>query len=127
MSGNDVITQTVCTECDATPSERTEFCPHCGAEDPWEEEAKYEFDSNDLPIIFSHRISKDNYELWRDFCECYFGVYDLMGSDIANLPDDFPRLSDVHAELYFAITEDYEVVGPRLDRREIREDLKDDE
>lgn len=113
--------ETYCTECDQTSTATTPHCSNCGSEDPWEERPAYEFDEDELPFIFSHEVYNDNWEIWKDFCEAYFGVYELKGSDIAGIPEEFPRLKYCVFEVYYVITESYELEGPFLDRTEARE------
>ena len=111
------LQETTCDECGHTPpGEPSPYCPECGAEDPWTERPAYTFDNEDLPIVFSHEVYQDNYELWRSFCQQYFGTGDLTGSDIAGLPDDFPQLECCIVTLYWTITDSLTVEGPFLDR-----------
>lgn len=117
---DEPIKETVCEECEHKPKEETKFCPKCGAEDPWIERNAYEFDEDDLPIVFSFETYNDNWELWGEFYREYFGHSELKGSDIAGMPDDFPSLKYLMADLYFVITENLEVKGPFLEESEAR-------
>lgn len=120
------ITETVCGECDHNPDSETKHCPECGAEEPWEEQNAYEFDEDDLPIIFAYNVYDDNHGMWRGFLQDYFGVgYNLKESDIANLPSGFPRLKYISQDLYFVITEDLELEGPFLSKQEARQEVQD--
>lgn len=117
------ITETVCTNCGAsidTPSPPP-YCPQCGDEDPWDEQAAYVFDEDDLPVVFSHDIYDDNWGLWRAFCNQYFGVDELNGSEVAGLPEDFPRLKYCVVELWFTLTPSHELAGPFLSEQEARD------
>lgn len=66
-------------------------CSSCGAGDPWENEPLYSFDEDDLPISFEGRFAADNWELWDDFCQSYFGDMKLKGEDVAGLSSTFPK------------------------------------
>ena len=111
-----VVTHTVCSECGERPNTKTPYCPSCGEESPWEEVPTYEFDEDDLPIAFSFSVSEDNWELWDAFCHQYFGGAGLVGSDIEGLPDEFPRLKCCFVDIWFVVTEEYEVEGPFLEQ-----------
>ncbi len=115
------ITEIVCTECDESPAEETPHCPNCGAEDPWEEQPTYEFNDDDLPIIFSYELYNDTYGLWRAFCHEYFGS-SVKGKNVANLPSSFPRMKYCTTMLYFKVTESYNLEGPYLTKEEARND-----
>lgn len=115
-----VVTKTVCSECGTNNRSKPNYCPECGAENPWEEEAVYEFNDEDLPFIFETSITSDNWELWDDFCQSYFSSSDLTGDDIKNLPDDFPRMKYRMIDVYWVLTEDLDVDGPYLERKEAR-------
>jgi len=111
---------TVCTECGHETRSGTPHCAECGAADPWEERPAFEFDPQDLPIVFSYEVYDDGNGLWEAFCEAYFGTPELTGSDIAGIPDAFPKLEYCMADLWFRITEDYDVEGPFLSRSAAR-------
>lgn len=117
-----VATETVCSECGTKSRSKPNFCPDCGAEDPWEEEALFEFDEDDLPIIFETSLSDDFWELWDDFCQSYFGVCDIEGDDVKGLPDEFPRMKYRMINVYWVLNEDLEIEGPYLSRKNARED-----
>ena len=122
------ITETVCEECGKKPGRhKTKYCPDCGTEEPWKEQNAYEFDEDDLPIVFSYEVYDDNHELWREFCSYYFDAHDLKGSDIANLPEDFPPLKYCCPMLWFVITEDLDRKGPFLSEEAAREEVQDSE
>jgi hypothetical protein len=113
--------ESYCTECGSASTAATPHCPNCGAEDPWDERPAFRFDEDDLPFVFSHEVYDDNYDLWRTFCGEYFGAYELNGSDVAGLPEDFPKMKYCVFEVYFVITETYELEGPFLDKSAARE------
>jgi hypothetical protein len=117
------ITETVCTTCGAsidTPSPPP-YCPQCGDEAPWDEQAAYVFDEDDLPVVFSKEVYDDNWGLWRAFCNQYFGVAELNGSDVTGLSKDFPTLKYCVTELWFKITPSHELEGPFLSEQEARD------
>lgn len=114
MASDGPITKTVCSDCGHCPDEESPYCPECGADATWVETPEYEFDEDDLPVYFSYRIYDDNYELWDYFCESYFGVRGLKGSDTVGIPDDFPELAFIEEEIFFAVTEELELEGPFL-------------
>lgn len=120
-----MITETVCSECNWTTTEREppNYCPNCGAQEPWEEQPAYKIHRENFPVIFTTSCGGEKWGLWRAFCEEYFGVYDLKGSDVANLPEDFPRLKYGHVDIYWAIDEEYELHGPFLDKDKLRQEL----
>lgn len=113
--------ETYCTDCGNTSTATTPHCPNCGAEDPWDERPAYQFDEDDLPFVFSYEVYKDNWQLWREFCQAYFGNYELKGSDTAGIPEDFPKLKYCVFEVYFVITESHDLDGPFLSREEAKE------
>lgn len=118
---SDPLTETLCEECEFSPTSKTPCCPVCGEEDPWTEEVKYDFDDVELPITFSVEHYDDNHEMWRDFVEAIFGVYELRGSDIANLPDELPSMGYCVVDFYYKLTEDLELKGPFLEKEEARD------
>ena len=115
------ITHTICTECEKEQQETSNFCPHCGAEDPWEEVPQYEFDEDDFPYVFSCTAYDSDWGMWRDFCDSYFGVRALKSSDIAGFPERFPRMKYMEVNLYYKITKTYDLKGPFLSKEEARE------
>lgn len=114
------VTETYCTECEHTPADETAYCPECGAEDPWDDRPMYQFDEDDFPYVFSYEVYNDNYGLWRAFCQQYWGNPELTGGDVENLPDGFPKLKYNVFEVHYAITEDYDLEGPFLDKQDAR-------
>jgi hypothetical protein len=106
----------VCTSCDKTTDHETQFCPSCGSENPWEEEPKYEFDNEDLPIAFPYEVKNTNWKVWDEFCEHYFGERDVDGHDIKGFPRKFPKMETCETELWFVITESLELEGPFIDK-----------
>lgn len=114
------ITETFCSECDRKDSSEPNYCPNCGAEDPWVTEPRYEFDEDDLPVIFETSMTDDFWELWHDFTQSYFGCQ-LEGEDVVGLPDDFPRMKYRYIDVYWVLTEDLEIEGPFCNRNEARE------
>lgn len=115
-----VVYNTVCSECGNKGTEKDNYCPQCGSENPWVEKPKYSFDEEDLPIIFESSISRDNWELWDEFCDSYFGVRGLKGSDIEGLPDNFPRLKYSYFSVYWKITKDLDIKGPYICKENAR-------
>lgn len=107
--------ETYCTECGQVTTATTPHCSNCGAEDPWDERPAFRFDESDLPFVFSMEVYNDSYELWRSFCNAYWGAYDLKGSDVAGLPDEFPKLKYSVFDAYYVITTECELEGPFLD------------
>jgi hypothetical protein len=116
------VTDKVCSECGETNSSSPNYCPNCGSENPWETEARYEFDEGDLPVIFETSMTDDFWELWYDFTQSYFG-YRLDEEDVADLPDNFPRMKYRYIDVYWVLTEELEIEGPFCNRSEAREDL----
>ena len=121
MSDNTVPTETLCTECGHQPdNEPPNFCPECG-NDEWKSRAKYDFERDvDLPFVFSMEVYSDDYELWREFCYSAFDA-NLKGKNIANLPNNFPRMKYCTPLLYFKLTEDLDLEGPYLSKQEARD------
>lgn len=117
-----VLTETVCSECGLVNQDRPNYCPDCGSEDPWVEEELYEFDNEDLPIVFETSLTDDFWGLWDDFCRSYFGTTGLEGEDIKGLPEGFPRMKYRMIDVYWVLTEELEVEGPYLSRKEAREE-----
>lgn len=114
--------ETYCTECERVSSATTPHCPDCGAEDPWDERPAYEFNEDDLPFVFSYEVYEDNWKLWRSFCEQYFGSYELKGSDVAGLSEEFPKLKYCVFDVHYVVTEGYELEGPFLSEEDAREE-----
>lgn len=117
------ITETVCTSCGHTTDHASPspYCPQCGDEAPWEEQAAHVFDEDDLPFVFSYETYDDSYGLWRAFCEQYFGVYEVKESDTVGIPENFPTLKYCVTDLWFKITSSHELEGPFLSETEARE------
>jgi len=105
---------TYCENCDHEASSTSEYCPSCGAEDPWVTEPQYDMDDVDFPVIVEREHYDDNYGLWRDFCGQTFGAYELHGSDIANVPDNLPSMKYCVPTTYWVVYED-KVDGPYLE------------
>ena len=118
--------ETYCTNCDNTVRERTPHCAQCGAEEAWDERPKYRFDEDDLPFIVEYEVYNDTWELWRDFCGQYFGAYELEGSEIAGVPEQFPDMKYCVFTVYFVVTESYDLKGPFLEKSAAREVTTDD-
>lgn len=112
-------TETVCDSCGHTPRRETKHCPECGAESPWIEENLYDFDDVNLPVVFSVEHYNDTYGQWMAFCDRVFGVYELQGKQIANLPDGMPKMKYCVVDVYFKLTEDFELKGPFLEKQEV--------
>ena len=115
-------TKTVCSECDTVPSSVTQYCPDCGAEEPWEKEPLYDFDDVELPIVVEYEHYNDTYGLWRAFCQQAFGG-EVELEDVANYDGPSPR------DMKYCVINTYWVVdksgvdGPYLDRSEARSEL----
>lgn len=62
--------------------------------------------------MFSYEVYADDHELWREFCAAYFDAHELSGSDIANLPDEFPSMKYASATFWYVVTEDLDLKGP---------------
>lgn len=118
-----ILTDLVCKTCgiSAPNNNETSFCPECGTEDPWKDMPRHTFNTEDLPITFSISHGGHKWELWESFCEEYFGNYELNGSEISGLPEDFPPLKYAHIEAHYVITEDLELHGPFLDKTKTHE------
>ena len=112
-------TQAVCTECGTVNDDQPTYCPNCGAEEPWEEEYKYDMDDVNFPVIVSWEMYNDNYEMWRQFCYEAFGAR-LEEEDIANMPSGFPQMKYMCPKLYFKVTR-FSVEGPFLSEKEAKE------
>lgn len=112
-------TETVCGECETSISGTDiNYCPVCGAgPDPLVEKNKYDFNDVDLPIIFSQEQYNDHYRLWDSFCDEAFGER-LHGGDIANVPEDMPRMKYNVFSVYYKLDEDLEIHGPFLSEKE---------
>lgn len=104
-----------CTECEHVTQSETPFCSNCGAEDPWDERPRYRFDAKDFPTVFRYEPHDPKWDLWRAFCSHYFGYPDLTAADVGGTPEGFPRLKYTNLQVWYGITNDYEVVGPFLD------------
>lgn len=110
---DDVPEETVCADCGLKNTVDHNYCPECGSND-WTTDPMFEFDEDDLPIVFSYRVYDDHHGLFKAFCRRYFGEWPAR-DQIANLPDEFPRLKFLEREMYFVVDEDYELEGPFLD------------
>lgn len=116
---SDPTTTVSCAECDHRGNVTDNYCPSCGTEDPWEERPLHDFDDVDLPVIFEVNIHDDNFGLWNAFCEEVFGTR-VYGSDVANLPDDLPRMKYYDVSVYWKLTQDLELLGPCSTKRKAR-------
>lgn len=107
-------TQPKCNNCGHYPTSRTDYCPDCGEEDPWFEESLYTFDpEDDLPLIISYYVMEDQAPLYKAFCEELFGEQRIIKEDEIDGPvDNLPRMGELHEELFYIITTDYEIEGP---------------
>ena len=107
-------TQPTCSNCGHYPDSRTDYCPDCGSEDPWVEESVYEFDpEEDLPVIISHYVMRDDAPLYKAFCDELFGEQRIIQPDEIDGPvGDLPRMGELHEELFYIITTDFEIEGP---------------
>jgi hypothetical protein len=117
---SDVVTEVVCSECGNKSAGTDNFCGVCGAEDPWVEQAKYDMDDVDFPVIVEYEVYDDHGEMWNRFCAQLFDVYDLKGSQIANVPSSLPRMKYTAFSVYYKITKS-ERKGPFLSKQEARE------
>lgn len=117
------ITTIECGNCGDKSQNEPNFCPKCGSKDPWVSVSKYEFEENDLPFIYTTSLTDDNWEMWDDFCESYFGVR-LEGCDIVGLPEDFPLMKYRYIDLYWILTEEYNVKGPFNEKQKAREAIR---
>lgn len=119
-------TEMVCVQCRETLHENPNYCPECGAEDPLTERALYDFERDvDLPVVIEVSHYNYNYKLWHMFCEEVFGER-AHPSDVVNMPEEgFAHKNMKHLvfEVYYTVTEDHEIKGPYLDRRDARDDL----
>jgi len=113
--------RTECSECGSVDESEPQFCSNCGTEDPWEEVYQYDWEDVDLPIVFSYYMHNDGYKLWYSFCDAVFGVYELKGSQIANVPEGLPRMKYTDIEVYYKLDGSLELHGPFLDKQEARE------
>lgn len=114
-------TRTICDSCGHKPRKETDHCPSCGTKEPWVLENTHDFEDVELPLVFSIEHYNDTYGLWKSFTESAFGAYNIQGSQIANVPDGLPKMKYCIVEVYFKLTEDYELEGPFLERKEARE------
>lgn len=117
--------ETFCTSCDETATSTTPHCPECGAEDPWDDRPKYEFDEEDLPHMFRQELFGGDWGVWNAFCESYFGWGDLTGNDIAGLPDDLPSMHGPRIQVFYVLTPGLELEGPFNERVEAVEVMKE--
>lgn len=115
---SDVPVERRCEEC-GHHSDIANHCPECG-NDTWESHVLYDFKRDvDLPVVFPFRVYDDHYELWNSFCETVWDTR-LSGEEIANRPE-LPRMKYCEFEVYWKLTEDYELTGPFMDKEEARE------
>lgn len=119
---DDVLTETYCTECGNIPEDGTPHCPKCGAEEPWEERNKFEFNKEDLPIVFEHTFNNSSGGMWRDFTRSYFGELVETERYVANMPKKFPRMKKSRVHVYYFLDENLEVQGPYMTERRAKED-----
>jgi len=117
MSG--VLKEVLCEDCGENGSQSTEYCSHCGAEDPWTNKPKYDMDDVDFPVIVEYEHYNDDHGLWRRFTTQVFGQH-VRGNQIANVPNGLPRMKYCCPSTYWKITES-DVDGPYLSRKEARE------
>lgn len=117
----DKPTRTYCDACGDEPHGLSEYCPSCGAEDPWVEEPKYDFEDVDLPLVFGMEHYNDTYGLWKNFTAEAFGVYDVDSGDIANLGVDPRDMKYATTMVYYKVDENCNVHGPFLEKSEARE------
>lgn len=114
------ITAVYCEECDnQINDEQPNYCPECGAENPWEERPVYDMDDVDFPVIVEIEHYNDNHGLWREFCQTVFDVYELKGSDIANMPDNLPSMK-YNVVYYYMVVGREDIEGPFLEESEAR-------
>lgn len=104
----------ICTECESVSEQKTAYCAECGAEYPWKKEPKYEFEEEDLPLLFSYPIESRDWNIWDEFCKDYFGEENIDARDIESFPRNFPKMESFEEELYFVITESLELKGPYI-------------
>lgn len=116
------MTKTVieCENCSKRSQSMPNFCPKCGSKDPWISVNNYEFEEDDLPFVYTTSLTDDNWEMWDDFCESYFGVK-MEASDVAGLSEGFPLMKYRYVELYWILTEDYNIKGPFNRKDKVRE------
>lgn len=114
-----VATRTICSDCGKQVGKTTEYCSNCGAgPDPWEEVAEHDFERDvELPLIFHSEVYNDNYGLWRDFCAAAFGVYEVKGKDVANMPN-LPKMKYQVFTVYYKLDENYKLHGPYLEKED---------
>jgi len=113
---NEPATKTVCSECGTESNQFSNYCSVCGSgPEPWTDEYEADFADVELPVVFETNEYNDN--LWYAFSEQVFGGR-YSGSDVANLPDMFPRMKYCDMTLYWKLTEDLELEGPFLNRVE---------
>jgi len=106
----------ICKNCEYHSESKTSFCAECGAEYPWKKEPMYQFDEESLPYVFSYSVSSTNWNMWNEFCLDYFGEDDIDARDIADFSvKKFPKMESFDTELYFVLTESYEIEGPFVD------------
>lgn len=111
---DEVLTETVCRECGKNQEKETNFCPKCGEENPWMERNRYEFEEEDLPIVFEHTFSQADFQIWDSFVREFFDAEPgLKSSHIADFPGKkFPRMKKARVHVWYVVTEDYSLKGP---------------
>lgn len=126
MSDNEVLTETVCENCEHRPEEESNFCPECGEEDPWIERNKFEFDEEDLPVVFEHTFNQADGEIWNSFSREYFDAPPgLKNGHIANFPaKKFPRMKKARVHVWYIVTEDFDLKGPFMTEDEAQEEIE---
>lgn len=122
----EVLTEVVCENCEHYPEEETNFCPECGEEEPWIERNKYEFDEDDLPIVFEHTFNQAGGQMWDSFAKHYFDAPPgLKGTQVADFPSiKFPRMKKARVHVWYIVTEDYDLEGPYMTEEKAREVVK---
>jgi len=116
------VTETTCENCGnvTTDDPPPPYCSGCGEQNPWKERSAYQFDEDDLPIVFSYEVYDDGWQLWNRFAQDYWGVYELNGSDVSGLPEQFPDLKYCVFTVWFKITDGYDLEGPFLSKEDAR-------
>ena len=111
-------TYVICGECGDKPTNQSEYCPCCGAEDPWQEHYEYDMDGVEFPVIVEREHYDDHYGLWDNFCREVFGEQ-VNQDQIANVPSTLPRMKYCVPTTYWKVTK-RDVDGPFLSRQEAR-------
>ena len=79
----------------------------------------------DFPVVLEVEHYNDDHGLWRDFCQQEFGYPDLKGSDIANMPEEFPSMKYNVIHYYMVVFRD-RIEGPFLEKSQARKVAKAD-